>query len=469
MKHNPDSVKNIYFVGAGGIGMAALERYFLSKGKLVAGYDRTPSELTAALQAEGVDITFSDDPETIPAPFRNPDTTLVVYTPAVPDSMPILGWFRDGGFEVVKRAEVLGLVTRGSRSICIAGTHGKTTTSSMVAHILNSGTIGCNAFIGGVMKNYGSNFLLCPSSPFSVIEADEFDRSFHHLTPTVAVITATDPDHLDIYGTEEAYLESFAHFTELIQPGGYLILHEDLKLKPRPAEGVTILKYSRDKGDFHASYIRRDDGAITFDIVTPRGVIRNVNLGVPVEVNIENAVAAAAALTVTSAFDPDTIREAISSYSGIKRRFETWYRDPFPGGRVIIDDYAHHPEEIRNAIASVRALYPGRHLTVAFQPHLYTRTRDFAPQFADALSAADTLILTDLYPAREAPIPGVSSELIFNNVKCDDKVMISKENLTETLKNRNFDILLTMGAGDLVNFLPEVVEMARHTASDSNN
>ena len=235
MKHNPDSVKNIYFVGAGGIGMAALERYFLSKGKLVAGYDRTPSELTAALQAEGVDITFSDDPETIPAPFRNPDTTLVVYTPAVPDSMPILGWFRDGGFEVVKRAEVLGLVTRGSRSICIAGTHGKTTTSSMVAHILNSGTIGCNAFIGGVMKNYGSNFLLCPSSPFSVIEADEFDRSFHHLTPTVAVITATDPDHLDIYGTEEAYLESFAHFTELIQPGGYLILHEDLKLKPRPA------------------------------------------------------------------------------------------------------------------------------------------------------------------------------------------------------------------------------------------
>ncbi|MDE6496640.1 MAG: UDP-N-acetylmuramate--L-alanine ligase [Duncaniella sp.] len=459
---NLESLKNIYFVGAGGIGMAALERYFLARGLRVAGYDRTPSELTEALEAEGVTMTFNDTPDTIPAEFRDPADTLVVYTPAVPASLPIMEWFRDNGFQIVKRAEVLGLVTRNSRGLCFAGTHGKTTTSSMAAHLLNSGAIGCNAFVGGVMKNYGSNFLLSPSSPYSVIEADEFDRSFHHLRPFVAVITATDPDHLDIYGTEEAYLESFARFTELVQPGGYLILHEGLKLKPRPAEGVTVYTYSRDKGDFHASYIRRDNGTVTFDIVTPRGTIRNVNLGVPVEVNIENAVAAVAAVAVTAAFEPETVRDAMSTYRGIKRRFETWYKEPGAKGRVIIDDYAHHPEEIRNAIASVRALYPGRHLTVAFQPHLYTRTRDFAPEFADALSAADAVILTDLYPAREEPIEGVSSEIIFNSVKCDDKVMISKENLTETLKNRNFDILLTMGAGDLCNFLPEVVEMARH-------
>lgn len=459
---NLESLKNIYFVGAGGIGMAALERYFLARGLRVAGYDRTPSELTEALEAEGVTMTFTDTPDTIPAEFRNPADTLVVFTPAVPASLPIMQWFRDNGFQIVKRAEVLGLVTRNTRGLCFAGTHGKTTTSSMAAHLLNSGAIGCNAFIGGVMKNYGSNFLLNPSSPYSVIEADEFDRSFHFLRPFVAVITATDPDHLDIYGTEEAYLESFAHFTELVQPGGYLILHEGLKLKPRPAEGVTVYTYSRDKGDFHASYIRRESGTVTFDIVTPRGTIRNVNLGVPVEVNIENAVAAVAAVAVTAAFEPEVVREAMSTYRGIKRRFETWYKEPGPDGRVIIDDYAHHPEEIRNAIASVRALYPGRHLTVAFQPHLYTRTRDFAPEFADALSTADAVILADLYPAREEPIEGVSSEIIFNNVKCDDKVMISKENLTETLKNRNFDILLTMGAGDLCNFLPEVVEMARH-------
>ena len=450
--------QNIYFIGAGGIGMAALERYFKARGYNVAGYDRTPSELTQSLADEGIEITFSGTPDTIPADFRDPETTLVVYTPAVPASLPIMEWFRTNGFEIVKRARVLGMVTRGSRSLCFAGTHGKTTTSSIAAHLLHNGAIGCNAFIGGVMKNYGTNFLLSNSSPYSVIEADEFDRSFHELSPFVAVITATDPDHLDIYGTEEAYLESFAHFTELIQPGGFLIVHEGLKLRPRVPEGVTVYTYSRDKGDFHASYIRRSGGTITFDIVTPRGTIRNVNLGVPVEVNIENAVAAVAATCVTAAFEPENVRDALSSYRGIKRRFETWLKEPGADGRVIIDDYAHHPEEIRNAIASVRALYPGRKLTVVFQPHLYSRTRDFAPQFADALSGADSVILTDLYPAREEPIEGVSSEIIFKDVKCDDKLMISKENLIETLKNRNFDILLTMGAGDLCNMLPDIVD-----------
>ncbi|MBD5334151.1 MAG: UDP-N-acetylmuramate--L-alanine ligase [Bacteroides sp.] len=451
-------IKNIYFVGAGGIGMAALERYFLAKGKNVAGYDRTSTPLTDELRAEGVDMTFDDSADSIPASFRDPAVTLVVYTPAVPADLPILKYFRENGFEIMKRAAVLGLITRNSRSLCFAGTHGKTTTSSMAAHILKCGTVGCNAFLGGELINYGTNFLLSPSSDFSVIEADEFDRSFHHLTPYVAVITATDPDHLDIYGSEEAYLESFAHFTELIRPDGALVIHEGLKLRPRTQEGVRVYTYSLDKGDFHASYIRREPGTITFDIVTPRGTIRNVNLGVPVEVNIENAVAAVAAVCLTNAWEPEQIREAINSYRGTKRRFETHLKENNGSGHVIIDDYAHHPEEIRKSIESVKALYPGRKLTVAFQPHLYSRTRDFAPEFADALSAADSLILLDIYPARETPIEGVSSDIIFDNVKCSDKILISKEKLVETLKNRNFDILLTLGAGDINTFIPAIID-----------
>ena len=451
-------MNHIYFIGAGGIGMAALERYYLSKGKKVAGYDRTPTALTDALIEEGVEISFSPEAESIPADFRNPADTLVIYTPAVPENLPILTYFREGGFEVIKRAKALGLITRDTKSLCFAGTHGKTTTSSMAAHILNCGSIGCNAFLGGILKNYDSNFLLHPSSPYTVIEADEYDRSFHHLTPQVAVITATDPDHLDIYGTEEAYLESFAHFTELIRPGGTLIVHEGLKLVPRVAEGVKVYTYSRDKGDFHAAYIRRGLGTITFDIVTPRGTIRNVNLGVPVEVNIENAVAAAAAVCCTEAFEPEIIRSALSSYMGTKRRFELWLKERNGQGRVIIDDYAHHPEELRSSIASIKALYPGRKLTVAFQPHLYSRTRDFADGFADALSAADSVILLDIYPAREEPIEGVTSDMIFRNITSPDKILIPKEKLVETLKNRNFDILLTVGAGDICNYLPEIVK-----------
>ena len=453
-----NTIHNVYFVGAGGIGMAALERYFLAKGKKVAGYDRTPTALTEELRAEGVEMTFDESADNIPEDFRDPATTLVVYTPAVPPELPILTYFRDNGFEVMKRAAVLGLITRNSRSLCFAGTHGKTTTSSMAAHILNSGSIGCNAFLGGELINYGTNFLLKPSSDFSVIEADEFDRSFHHLTPYIAVITATDPDHLDIYGTEEAYLESFAHFTELIRPGGALIVHEGLKLHPRPQEGVRVYTYSRDKGDFHAKYIRRQHGSITFDIVTPRGTIRNVNLGVPVEVNIENAVAAVAAVCLTDGWDPTVIREAINSYRGTKRRFETHLKEDNGAGHIIIDDYAHHPEEVRKSIESVKALYPGRRLTVAFQPHLYSRTRDFAPEFADALSAADSLVLLDIYPAREQPIEGVTSKIIFDNVKCSDKILIPKEKLVETLKNRNFDILLTLGAGDINTFIPRIID-----------
>ena len=460
---NADSRHNfthIYFIGAGGIGMAALERYFLSRDIAVAGYDRTPSALTEALTEEGVKITFGGEPEEIPADFRNPATTLVVYTPAVPESLPLFRWFREGGFTIMKRARLLGEVTRTSKALCFAGTHGKTTTSSMAAHLLHSSAAGCNAFLGGVPRNYGTNFLLSATSPWSVIEADEYDRSFHHLRPHIAVITSTDPDHLDIYGTEEAYLESFAHFTELIQPGGHLIVHTGLSLRPRPAEGVSLHTYSRDAGDFHATDIVRKDGRITFTFVTPDSSITGIELGVPVEINIENAIAALAAVYLTGELTPEMARSAMASFMGPKRRFEYHLREDGPHGRAIIDDYAHHPDELKASISSVKALYPGRHLTVAFQPHLYSRTRDFAPQFAEALSLADSVILLDIYPARELPIPGVTSKIIFDEIKCTDKMMIDKKSLTDTLKSRNFDILLTAGAGDIADMLPQIVANA---------
>ncbi len=440
--------------------MAALERYLLAKGCNVAGYDRTPTDLTRALESEGVDMTYSGEADAVPEKFRSPDSTQVVYTPAVPEDLPLFRWFRDNGFEVVKRAKLLGEITRMSKSLCFAGTHGKTTTSSMAAHLLHSGATGCSAFLGGVLRNYGTNFLLSESSPYTVIEADEYDRSFHHLSPFIAVITATDPDHLDIYGTEEAYLESFAHFTSLIQPGGALVMHTGLKMTPRVGEDVRVYTYSRDSGDFHASRIRRANGTIMFDFVTPDGVIADIELGVPVEINIENSVAALAAAWLAGEAEPDTVRRAMASFMGPKRRFEYHLRQPGASGKAVIDDYAHHPDELKASIASVKALYPERRLTVAFQPHLYSRTRDFAEQFAQALSLADSVILLDIYPARELPIPGVTSQIIFDRITCPDKVLIKKEDLTDTIKKRNFEILLTAGAGDICNYLPEIVENA---------
>lgn len=439
--------------------MAALERYFLSKGKRVGGYDRTATDLTRALESEGVEITYSDAADAIPQAFRNPGETLVVYTPAVPDSHPGLQWFRANGFEVVKRAAVLGIVTRHSRSLCFAGTHGKTTTSSMAAHVLHNSPAGCNAFLGGVLRNYCTNFILDPHSDFSVIEADEYDRSFHHLTPSVAVITSTDPDHLDIYGTEEAYLESFAHFTELISPDGTLIVHTGLKLRPRVAPGVKVYTYSRDEGDFHAINIRRSEGSIVFDMVMPDGsVMTDIAPGVPVEINIENAIAALAAVWGAGQLDQSSARRAMASFQGPKRRFEFHLKEP---GRAIIDDYAHHPDELRQSIRSVRALYPDRRLTVAFQPHLYSRTRDFAPQFGQALSEADDVILLDIYPARELPMEGVTSQLIFDAVDGPAKIMITKEQLPATIRERGFEVLLAAGAGDICDFLDRITSDAR--------
>lgn len=450
-------MKNLYFVGAGGIGMAALERYFMAKAYAVAGYDRTPSELTDKLAVEGARISFVDDVgQAIPAEFRDPKETLVVYTPAIPADNHVLSYFRDNGFEVVKRAAVLGRVTHESRGICFAGTHGKTTTSSLAAHILHNCKVDCNAFLGGVLRNYDSNFLLAPESPWSVIEADEFDRSFHHLRPWIAVVTSTDPDHLDIYGTEEAYLESFAHFTSLVHPGGALVVHEGLKLKPRPQEGVKVYSYSRDSGDFHAERIRRGNGEIRFDFVYPGGRIDDISLGVPVEVNIENAVASLGACWLTGDMETKAARTAVGSFLGAKRRFEFWLKEPGEHGRAIIDDYAHHPDELKASIRSVKALYPGRKLTVVFQPHLYTRTRDFYRGFAEALSLADEVILIPIYPARELPIPGVESEMILPLISGAKKEVVARENLIATIKNRNFEILLTAGAGDIADLVPGI-------------
>lgn len=455
--------KSLYFVGAGGIGMAALERYFMAKGKKVAGYDRTPSELTDALQAEGVEIAFDENPDLIPEYCRDKDTTLVVYTPAVPAEHAGLCYFRDNGFEVVKRARVLGLVTHDSKALCFAGTHGKTTTSSMAAHILEVSGVGSNAFLGGVLRNYNSNFLLSSTSPYSVIEADEFDRSFHHLTPYLAVITSTDADHLDIYGNYENYLESFAHFTELIRPDGALVVHTGLDLKPRVAQGVKVYTYSLSEGDFHAERVRKGNGEIIFDFVTPWETIEDIKLGVPVDINIENAVAAMASCRLVD-INGDAMREAIASFLGAKRRFEFWLKEPGDNGKVVIDDYAHHPNELAASISSVRELYSGRKVTVMFQPHLYTRTRDFAPDFAKALSQADEVILLPIYPARELPIEGVTSEIILKDVKCEKKSIYSKENLIKSIHLLNFDILLVLGAGDIVNLLPQICEEVKKQA-----
>lgn len=426
--------------------MAALARYYKSKGLPVAGYDRTESALTDELVAEGITVSYADSMDAVPQEYRDPQDTLVVYTPAIPAENVPLTFFREGGFELYKRARVLGSVTRDSKSLCFSGTHGKTTTSSMAAHIMHCGPVGCNAFLGGILKGYNSNLILSATSPYSVVEADEYDHSFHQLTPYIAIVNATDPDHLDIYGTEEAYLESFAHFTELIRPDGYLLMRTGLKLKPRTPAGVKTYTFGRNDGDFHAANVRTGNGTIIFDFVHPEGVITDIELGVPVDINIDNAVSALGAVWLTGTLSDELARSAMKSYPGVERRFEFHLKEE---GRAIIDDYAHHPDELSRSIASVRALYPGKTLTVAFQPHLYSRTRDFADEFARALSAADEVMLVDLYPAREKPIPGISSKTIFDKVKCEKKSLISKEDFVNTMKNRNFEILLTVGAGDL--------------------
>ena len=433
--------------------MSALVRYFLAKGYPVAGYDKTPSELTEKLLAEGAEIVYDESVSLIPSYCRDARSTLVVRTPAVPDTHAGLSYFRENGFTIIKRAELLGEITRSSKGLCFAGTHGKTTTSSMAAHIFHQSGIGCNAFLGGILKNYDSNLILDNKSPYSIIEADEYDRSFHHLSPYMAVITATDPDHLDIYGTREAYLESFSRFTSLIRPGGCLVMHKGIAATPRTQEGVKVYEYAgNEESDFYARNIRIGNGEIVFDFVTPREVIPDISLGVPVQINIENGVAAMA-IAWLNGIPAEAIRQAMASFKGAKRRFDYWLKTD---KCVLIDDYAHHPDEIRASIQSVRALYPDKKISAIFQPHLYSRTRDFAGDFAKALSLLDELILTEIYPAREQPIPGVTSQIILDQVTCKEKELCEKKMLLEKIKERNFEVLITLGAGDIDRLLPDI-------------
>ena len=456
-------MESVYFVGAGGIGMSALERYFLSKGLVVAGYDRTSCQLTEELRAEGADIHYEDNPDLIPMACRDKEETLVVYTPAIPADHKELNYFRTNGFDIQKRAQVLGTLTRTMKGLCVAGTHGKTSTSSMTAHLLHESHVGCNAFLGGITKNYGTNYLLSDKSDYVVIEADEFDRSFHHLRPYATVITATDADHLDIYGTEEAYLESFRHYTNLIQPGGALIIHRGLKMKEDLQDGVRRYDYSRDEGDFHAENIRVGGGHIVFDFVSPFGNIANVELGVPVSINIENGIAAMALAQIAGA-TADEIRSAMASFQGVVRRFDFALKND---RHVLLSDYAHHPAEIKQSILSIREVFNGRKITAIFQPHLYTRTRDFYKDFADSLSLLDEVILTEIYPAREQPIPGVTSQLIFDNLRPDmQRRIVEKKDLPEVLRSEDFDVLVVLGAGDVDNMVPQFKEIleAKETA-----
>ncbi|MDR1814618.1 MAG: UDP-N-acetylmuramate--L-alanine ligase [Tannerella sp.] len=451
----------IYFIGAGGIGMSALIRYFLAKGFKVAGYDRTPSALTDKLIAEGADIHYVDDVALIPEGMKRGTEILVVYTPAVPEDHSELQYFRQNGYKVLKRSQLLGLITENARGICVAGTHGKTTTSSMIAHLLKQSKIDCNAFLGGILKNYDSNLMLSDSSDLTVIEADEYDRSFHYLKPFMAVITSADPDHLDIYGTPEAYRQAFEKFISLIKPGGTLIIKKEIAALLRcERTDIQTFNYSMtdETADFHAKNIRVGNGEIFFDFVikNPVGItVPDVQLGVPVRINIENGVAAMAAAYLNGV-TPDEMKQAMKTFRGAERRFDFQIKTD----RIVyIDDYAHHPQELANSIRSVKELYPNRKLTGIFQPHLYTRTRDFADEFAKTLSQLDRLILLDIYPAREEPIEGVTSEMLLEKATIKDKTLCSKEELIALLEKEDLDVLMTLGAGDIDRFVSPIRNM----------
>ena len=448
-------IKAVYFIGAGGIGMSALVRYFIHSGLVVAGYDKTPSELTRRLEKEGALIHYEENIDEIPHLCKNPNHCLVVYTPAIPAEHKELQYFRQNGFEIQKRAQVLGTLTRQMKGLCVAGTHGKTTTSSMCAHILHQSHLDCNAFLGGITKNYGTNYIVS-NSDYVVIEADEFDRSFHWLSPWMTVITSTDPDHLDIYGTKEAYLESFCHYTERIQPGGALIIHRDLEMKENLQDGVRRYDYALTEGDFHAENIKIENGEITFDFISPIENIRNVQLGQPIPINIENGIAAMA-MAQLAGCTAEELRCGIKTYGGVDRRFDFKIKTP---ELVFLSDYAHHPKEIYQSARSIRELYKDRHITAIFQPHLYTRTRDFYQDFADALSQLDEVILTEIYPAREQPIEGVTSKLIYDRLAPGvEKQLINKDDVLQLVKSRSFDVLIVLGAGDLDNQVPQIARI----------
>lgn len=445
--------KHIYFIGIGGIGMSAIARYYRFKGLDVSGYDRTPSDLTAQLVREGIAVHYEDDLNYIP---KDVEDTLVVYTPAIPHDLGELVYVQEHGYRVIKRSRMLGEIASGQRCLAVAGTHGKTTTSTMVAHILTDCGEGCSAFLGGISKNYGTNMLVS-HNPVVVAEADEFDRSFLQLFPDVAVITAMDPDHLDIYGTPEAYRQAFLDFAA--QVSGTLIIKKGLPVKASDTKAKLLTySYKDATADFHPEGAHPDDlGYFIYDLVWPGGVIRDVHVGIPGWLNAENSIAAAA-VCLSHGVAPEAVKAAIGTFQGAQRRMDIHLNTKTLS---YIDDYAHHPDELRTAISSMRDIFPGRKLTAIFQPHLYTRTRDFAGDFASALSGVDKLILLDIYPAREEPIPGVTSEIIFKDVTAPEKVLLRKEELMEYLENEPLDVLVTFGAGNIDRFIQPITEMLK--------
>jgi UDP-N-acetylmuramate--alanine ligase len=446
--------RKAYFIGIGGIGMSAIARFYKHEGYEVAGYDKTPSGLTGELQNEGIDIHFDDCVAAIPEQFRNSDT-LVVYTPAIPNNSIELNYFRAAGNNPVKRSAILGTIAKNKRVLAVAGTHGKTTTSTLLAHLMTVASEGCTAFLGGVSKNFNNNFVLA-NSRWLVAEADEYDRSFLQLYPHIAIVTAADADHLDIYGTEKEMKRAFGDFVSQIDSDGVLILKKgtDIPLDKLPCKMFSY-SYNNKESDFYAFNIESEQGFLKFDIHTPAATIDNCTLGLPGWVNVENAVAAVAAAMLAGA-DKDKIREALSAFAGVKRRFDIRVNTP---ERAYIDDYAHHPEELKAAITSVRQMFVDRKITGIFQPHLYTRTRDFAVEFAESLSLLDELILLDIYPARETPIEGVTSEIIFNKARIKNKTLCTKENLMNVLADKDIDVLMTLGAGDIDRFVEPITKL----------
>ena len=452
-----NQIQTYYFLGIGGIGMSALARYFAAKGACVLGYDRTPSPLTKELEAEGIAVQYDDSLDTVKA--LDVANTIVVRTPAVPEDFAVYVWLREQGFQILKRAEVLGLVTRSGRALCVAGTHGKTTTSTMLAHILHQSHVGANAFLGGIANNYSTNLLLDQESDLVVVEADEFDRSFHHLTPYISVITSMDPDHLDIYGTEEAYRESFIHYASLVQEA--LVVKSGLAFNVESLKAKVYTYAVGEQADFYADNVQVQDGEIRFDFYTPMGKVADIQLGVPVWVNIENGVAAMAVAWLMGATDEE-LRSGMSTFSGVYRRFNMHVNTPQV---TYVDDYAHHPMELKASIESVRKLYPNRHVIGVFQPHLFTRTRDFVDEFAEVLSTLDEVALLPIYPAREEPIAGVNSEWLLEKIATKRALVLPnilakylRERVKNCISKGKPSVVITMGAGDIDRLVNDITK-----------
>ena len=452
-------IQNVYLVGIGGIGMSALARYFKIRGMFVAGYDKTSTPLTDKLIEEGIDVHFEDKLALIPEQIlAEKDNTLVIYTPAVPDYHYEFNYFKEREFTVLKRAEVLGLIFSNMKGVAVAGTHGKTTTSTMVAHLLKQSAVDCNAFLGGISRNYETNLLLSDKSDIIVVEADEYDRSFLRLYPHLAIVTSVDADHLDIYGTHEEVVKSFVQFINQINENGILIYKKGIGLNTQGLNDVTVFNYSvNESADFYPINLSLNDSLYTFDLQTPMGILQNLTLGVSGKMNLENAIAAIAAAAMLNV-SADEIRKALASFSGVKRRFEVHVKTK---DFVYIDDYAHHPEELAACIGSLKSVFPGKKITGIFQPHLFTRTRDFAIGFAESLSMLDELILLEIYPAREEPIPGVTANIIFDKVSLKKKSICSKTELMSILENKKPEVLVTMGAGDIDRYIEPIQQWAK--------